>query len=240
MLKIVTVTGADESISPWELVPIAMQYPFVEFGILMSGKESRPRFPTAKAWVEDLHLVKERHGIRLAAHLCGRLAREFLVGEYVPIDYALYGRYQINTHGIVHPFDHAKLRSTVNFLTRGGSQVIFQHDDVNSRAMLACRGPDPGDCFFSKDLDVAALFDLSHGGGILPDSWPSPLDGIPCGYAGGLSPDNVAEQIAKISKAAGDVDFWIDAETHLRSHDDQVFDLDKVRRFLDAARPHVK
>jgi hypothetical protein len=242
MLKTVTVTGADESISPWELVPIAEQYPFVEFGILANGSlASRSRFPAAKAWIEDLHIVKERHGLKLASHLCGRLAREFLVGEHVPIDFALYGRYQINTHGVLHPFDHAKLRSTVNFLTRGGSQVIFQGDDVNTRAMLACRGPSPHcDHHSNRDLDVAVLFDLSHGGGVLPDTWPAPLDGIPCGYAGGLSPENVSGQIVEILKAAGDVDSWIDAETYLRSPDDLVFDLGKVRRFLDAASPHVR
>jgi hypothetical protein len=38
----------------------------------------------------------------------------------------------------------------------------------------------------------------------------------------------------------GDTPFWIDAETHLRSDGDRQFDLAKVRRFLEAAKPYVK
>jgi hypothetical protein len=40
--------------------------------------------------------------------------------------------------------------------------------------------------------------------------------------------------------AVGDATVWIDAETHLRSHGDQIFDLTKVRAFLTAARPFIK
>jgi phosphoribosylanthranilate isomerase len=73
---------------------------------------------------------------------------------------------------------------------------------------------------------------------VLPDKWPRPVPGIYCGYAGGLGPDNVVEQVKKISEVAGDVPFWIDAETKLFTND--RFDLDKVRRFLAAVGPYIK
>ena len=34
MLKMVTVTGADDSVKPSDLAEIAAEYPFVEFGLL--------------------------------------------------------------------------------------------------------------------------------------------------------------------------------------------------------------
>ena len=68
----------------------------------------------------------------------------------------------------------------------------------------------------------------------------SPPSGTGGGFAGGLSPENVASQIEKIQIVTGGADFWIDAETHLRSADDRQFDLTRVRRFLEAAKPYVQ
>ena len=77
---------------------------------------------------------------------------------------------------------------------------------------------------------------------MLPERWDHPLakTAIPCGFAGGLSPENVASQIEKILPVVGETPFWIDAETHLRSDDDRRFDLERVRRFLEEARPYVQ
>ena len=83
------------------------------------------------------------------------------------------------------------------------------------------------------------LFDLSGGAGILPESWPK-AKGEYCGYAGGLSPENLEEQLEKI-KCVVDEDqkIWIDVETHVRSSDDKQFDLDKVRKFLEISKRYV-
>jgi hypothetical protein len=86
--------------------------------------------------------------------------------------------------------------------------------------------------------NISALFDLSHGAGVLPETWPKPLT-IPCGYAGGLSPEIVARQIERVSALVGDKHIWIDAETKLRSPNDLLFDLEKVRTFLEVAKPWV-
>ena len=54
IIRVVTVTGADNSIRPEELVPIAKDYPFVEFGILLSKKQQGgKRFPS-RDWLEEL------------------------------------------------------------------------------------------------------------------------------------------------------------------------------------------
>jgi phosphoribosylanthranilate isomerase len=92
----------------------------------------------------------------------------------------------------------------------------------------------------SQGIDAVPLFDLSGGAGILPEQWPEPIEGVYCGYAGGLSPENVAEQLEKIEAVTPNARIWIDAETHVRSNGDQLFDLEKVRRFLEVTRPWVE
>ena len=61
-----------------------------------------------------------------------------------------------------------------------------------------------------------------------------------CGYAGGLGPDSLEEQLPKIAEAASEARIWIDMETRVRSDDDQQFDLKKVRRCLEITDPFVK
>jgi hypothetical protein len=101
---------------------------------------------------------------------------------------------------------------------------------------------------------------VGPGAGILPREWPKPIyldvhpgdDGCGVqqhryhGYAGGLGPDNLAEQIPLILAAAAGNEhtaegrIWIDMETRVRSSDDRTFDLAKVRRCLEIAAPYVK
>ncbi len=62
------------------------------------------------------------------------------------------------------------------------------------------------------------LFDGSYGEGIEPESWRAPVyNDIPHGYAGGLGPNNVAENLDKINAVLPpDYTTWIDAEGKLR------------------------
>jgi hypothetical protein len=251
MLKTVTVTGADDSVKPSDLAEVAAEYPFVEFGILWSGIvsnrpiQNKPRFPSFDWMIELLCQVEPKSHLDLSCHLCGKAARDFLEGVYLggpePIN-THFRRCQINTHGDLHYFHDRLLRETVRKMTMNGQQVIFQYDTVNTNVMLSCVGPHIHDEYESMDFSIASLYELSHGTGVRPEEWFHPLarTGIPCGFAGGLSPENVASQIEKILRVMGDAPFWIDAETHLRSPDDKQFDLAKVRRFLEAAKPYVR
>jgi phosphoribosylanthranilate isomerase len=78
-------------------------------------------------------------------------------------------------------------------------------------------------------LNHEVLFDASGGRGILGD-WHSPIPGKICGYAGGLGPDNVLQELEKIS-AICNKPFWIDMEGKLRT--DDKFDLTKCVAVLD-------
>lgn len=253
MLKMVTVTGADDSVKPSDLAAVAAEYPFVEFGILFRGAENRTkdypvisgksRFPSFDWLMGMLKISESQPHLDLSCHLCGQAARDFLEGVFLAAPQPInlhFRRAQINTHGIVHDFDVRRLRETVRRMTLNSQQVIFQYDGVNTGAMLSCVGRHVHDAY--EKLDIASLYDLFHWGRCPAERWSHPLakTAIPCGFAGGLSPENVASQIEKIQIVMGGADFWIDAETHLRSDDDSRFDLAKVRRFLEAAKPYVQ
>lgn len=109
-------------------------------------------------------------------------------------------------------------------------EFIFQWDGVNDHLTYAS---------FAAGLKVAALFDTSGGAGQLPLSWPKPIAAFPCGYAGGLGPDNVAEQLRSIARVCQQP-FWIDMERNVRSFDDQDLDLTAVRRVLYSSRQFLR
>jgi hypothetical protein len=243
ILKKVTVTGADDSIDISKLFEIQTKYPFVEFAILFSNRFSltsgTSRFPS-RQWLENMIKANEASDVKLtlSGHLCGRWVKKTLLGDFPDLDVELniptltkaFSRWQINTHGEPHPVDFDKLDAILNKLDEKSQSVIFQLDDVNHIIQS---------CHEKGHRNISGLFDLSHGTGVLPTTWPKTLDDIYCGYAGGMSPDNVVEQIENILKVSPNKPFWIDAETKLRSEDCRYFDLNNVERFLNNTIPYV-
>ena len=261
MLDRVTITGADDNTDPMQLVKLSQRYPFVEFGILISGHEASDRFPS-REWIQDLavHKVSYLPEMKVSAHLCGQPMRDAYLGHWDHFLYyltdpnrvRLFNRIQLNSHGVLQACDELAMGAGISVMLVNGYDIIFQYDWVNTMAFEACRelwsAPTQGK---PNTTRVHALFDLSHGQGKLPDKWPTSLLHTYCGYAGGLSPDNVAEELAKINQAAihfGDVPYWIDAETHLRTDISNggdisrasILDLNKVKRFLRAVEPFTK
>lgn len=236
----VAVTGADDSVEPHQLELIAKEFNFVEFGILVSpNRLPCSRFPS-KEWIENLtkHFKHSdsflNNKISFAGHICGSWINEIFKGnwphEELSILSAIVSRWQLNTHGVARDFDSSGIKQVVHKqnISDLPKEVIFQYDEGNKNAFYTCS--DAG-------LNVSVLFDNSHGKGRLPTKWPSPLENISCGYAGGLSPHNVAEEIFKIEQVIGKEKIWIDAESHLRSADNSQFDLNKVRLLLKESTP---
>ncbi|MGO9015136.1 MAG: hypothetical protein ACLQF0_09165 [Dissulfurispiraceae bacterium] len=231
----VTVTGADDSISPESLIELSMEFPFVEWGILLSrSQQGKRRFPS-HVWLEELASVVRAVGpgdtVHTAGHLCGAWLRELLMGQdNCPyFDLGIFERLQLNFHAEDHKVDMDAFLRLLKIAVRSGRHVIFQYDGVNSYLLM--RSLADG----IKGLE--ALFDLSHGAGITPAEWPAPIPYVDyCGYAGGLGPDNLREGLDKISNVAGNRTIWIDTETKMRGEGDSQFDLDKVREFLSIAR----
>ncbi|MBU2265085.1 hypothetical protein KJ784_02785 [Patescibacteria group bacterium] len=235
MIKVVTVTGADDSVRPDELIPIVERYPFVEFGILLSKKQQGGnRFPS-RDWLEELYLLWRDKKFILSGHLCGKWVRDLCLGEpsfFEDFGYTweMFERFQLNFHAEPHSIDCDKLCKILRERFDSKS-IIFQMDGVNEGAyhsLVARWG-----------VYVFPLFDRSGGAGLVPKAWPKQHSvAAYCGYAGGLAPANLQKEMGRISEVA-DGPIWIDAETLLRSEDNTVFQTETVYRFLEVARPWV-
>lgn len=243
----VTITGPDDSIRPDELIPLSQEFPFVEWGILFSKSQTgSARFPSFD-WMMGLRTVARTAPISLSLHLCGQYVRQILIGETPQDVWSVidaYDRVQLNFHAERNECKPVEcLKALVAFSDHGRRQFIFQIDGERGNKHLEAIY---GEMDKVDDIDAVGLFDVSGGAGILPAEWPKPeymttdQDYAYHGYAGGLGPDNLAEQIPLIGKAANGCRFWIDMETKVRSHNDRQFDLAKVRRCLEISKPFVR
>lgn len=236
MITRVTITGADDSIQPGDLLELTYMFPFVEWGILISKTSmGHARFPSFE-WLELLSYFKE-HGageaVNLSAHLCGRAVREMLMGNQDIVKtlgpiWGIFDRVQINTHAVPHNYTE---RAFVDLATYSDKEFIFQYDGVNTAFL---------DLAWQYEVNHSALFDLSHGVGKLPSQRPDLLPNTRCGYAGGLSPENLQREIERIEEKAGAQAVLIDMETHVRSKDNKLFDLKKVQRCLEIASKYIQ
>lgn len=229
ILDRVTITGADDSIQPYSLLPLSEQFPFAEWGILLSKTSAgRNRFPSV-AWIDLLP-----QGLNLSAHICGRWVREICDGSWSIMEcdewkdrpgiLDKFSRFQINFHGEKQKF--LGLIKGLQHPLFAGKQIILQIDGVNDYLLEAAR---------EAGIDAVPLFDKSGGIGVLPDAWPKAMDCY-SGYAGGLSPSNLELQLELIEKVCGNNPIWIDVETKVRSADDRQFETHLAHKFLEIAK----
>lgn len=223
----ITLTGADDSTSLDDLWSLAAQYRFglVEWGVLYSvSNQGQGRYPSF-GWIGRLAARLEEPGARppsFALHVCGgKAVADFLAGTGHVCEVAKhFGRVQLNFRHDSYPLDQIE-RTIRRNLNKG---VITQHNDANADLWELLAG----------HHNHAVLFDASGGRGIAPDQWPAPLDGVACGYAGGLGLDNLAAELPRIHDAAAGKPYWIDMESKLRNAADH-FDLSPAKQCLDIA-----
>ncbi len=226
--KGVTLSGPDPDTPVAALVELQKRYPFMEIGVLWSlNRAGTPRYVT-RQWIEQASDA----GLRFSLHLCGAVARDWVEKGVVPEIVGRPQRIQINCNGMTAGCDwwiHMGVISA-NVRHRFGYEAAFivQTADAVGGFVVGAAQHDYGDT-------VMPLFDQSGGRGLSPGAWPRPLPSTTCGYAGGLTPDNVVAEAGYISWIAGN--FWIDMESGLRTND--VFDLTKAERVLELTRPLV-
>jgi hypothetical protein len=208
----VTFTGADPSCSVDALLGLLEDAPGLELAFLYSEtRQGSGRYPPARWIRETVTTIEQCIGPgRVALHVCGRARFRFLDGGPVDPELGELGRFaRIQLNGELTR-EHAEAVETM-MREHPERQLIVQCE--HSADLRAALPP------FGSALQV--LFDASGGRGILRASWPRPLEGHVCGYAGGLGPDNVARELPRIAAAARGAPYWIDMEGKLRDEHDR-------------------
>lgn len=232
-IKTATITGADNNTNIRDMLQISNQYPFVEWGILFSPKRiGEERYPDIN-WINKLSRNFSYDKIHLSAHLCGGYTREMLLGKSDLIDVpdmkdflSLCGRMQLNFNSQKSKVDEKKFFGLLKGVI--GGRIIFQYNLSNVRICINA---------MEELTNISFLYDSSGGRGIIKEKWQKPFMGFFTGYAGGLSPDNLKEELKKIEGVVGDREIWIDTETHVRTNG--ILDMNKVKLFLEIASKYI-
>lgn len=212
-----TLTGVDHQTDLDRALELSYRFPFLEWGVLLGGSPS-PRYPSQDfiaRWAERCHASRAR----TALHLCGVFARKWIEGDHQIVDLARqFGRIQVNM--VASRIDVEALVEAI--ASARHPHVITQHNTANQSIT---------DRLLAEPTH-AVLFDASGGRGVMASDWPMAIEGKACGYAGGLSPENVETALDAISVVAGPA-FWIDMEGRIRRNDDTL-DLDRCEAVLRA------
>lgn len=225
-IKGVTFTGAD-TVDELILADISMQYPFVEWGILLSperyGTEKYPKLE----WIQKLNRYKEPNSasnetfkhVKVAAHLCGAYARQIISAEGIPdeIFYSIdnFERWQINANFTKNP-------PSPSYLWMDNSKYILQYNKNNSQWIEdALRLEHP------KFRPANLLYDSSGGRGIAPKEWLPPIPTVNMGYSGGINPGNIRDVCMALTMMRSDAEVWLDMEAGIRDRYGR-FDFSKI------------
>ena len=225
-LKHITFTGIDWKTDIKELSEIQKQYPYVEWGVLVSKNWKT----NGNRYFNPNFLDSIDASLNLSAHMCGSIAREAANGNLEPFrNWAdglgyIFKRCQLNVAGYKTGVEKFEYKGDIGDYFE---EVILQQTGVNDCDLFL-------NCENKKYVSV--LLDASGGNGIDTNiellNMPAKV-----GYAGGINPDNVAEKLTYLEENCK-TPYWIDMETGVRTND--WFDLDKVKKVLEICDNIIK
>lgn len=228
-LNYICLTGVDDTVSLPKLSALYAKYPFIQFGVPFDlRKEGTPRYPSPTTR-KRIETASEEAKLPLSAHLCGQYLENVLTGHSRLLNDLpnCYTHIQLNFGGYSTGFiDWESVLDLAKQLKR--FVFIVQFHGLEEDVPLNIR----------KQKNIALLMDSSHGRGVLPHAWPDPIEGISCGYAGGLSPDNISDQLVFLEQVVAKTSIWIDVESGIRDNKNK-FCMNRTEQFLDHVKAYV-
>lgn len=194
-----TVTGIDARTNI-DAIPARF-----ELGFLFSATPDGKRQPDRRTLAQLVYRC--RHG-QSSLHVCGMEARRQLLDGEIPDLLEWVQRIQVNGH------------------VGNGDLLTICHRHPKHTIITQATPNNSGHCR-SGIANHAMLVDGSGGRGVLPREWVRPQTEQAVGFAGGLSPDTLLEQLPKIQAVACGK-WWIDMENGVRDADDW-FDVDRAK-----------
>lgn len=205
-----TFTGVDTEVGLTDLVEISKEFGFVEWGYLYSPVRAGTPGRYMSAYRIEEHLNSLPGDVKVALHICGKGVTDFMFSvscyqeQLVEAIRSRGGRVQLNFNHSRQPLDLGLLAERMKAYSN--ISFIVQENNANKGVINSLVG--------SGVTNLSALFDSSGGRGVV-GKWRAPL-GIPCGYAGGLGPQNIRSELAAINSVVDDQTIWIDMESRIR------------------------
>ena len=222
-LNKVTITGADDATNIDDILKISKQHPFVEWGILISSSRTGEKRYPSHTWINQLL----DQNLNLSCHICGSWVKQICKGfwDEIPEFISSFKRIQLNFSPYLVLIEDTPFVESLK-----DKHYIFQikkpTDYIQALRKLA----------LNKNKQASFLYDTSGGRGLYDKNWPNPIDY--CGYAGGLEPDLLENQLNEIESVVKDNTIWIDVESKVRT--DEVLDLEKVTKFLEVSSKWIE
>lgn len=199
-----------------------------EWGILIhpekTGEARCPTYFTQRQIAEQLPT---------AAHLCGKIVFENLLTPLLRRQQLMqlrhFARVQININARQRDFTTDQVKMIYSILQNEDYPIILQYHEDSASDI---------DAWLSTQVSghsrkIHILNDASRGKGISPENWSTAYPGMINGYAGGLNPVNVVDELDKIEKFVPNGNsFWIDMESGIR--EGNRFSYDKVDQVVTA------
>lgn len=248
----VSMIGANEKLPAADVVDFLRAYPMSEIGVGVSagkGAYGTPRFDYVMSlWDKYMEKYVPGETGTIALHINGNgqdgeKGWPALVSQgNLPLELFAMMCFpnmsiQLNHFGYDFKPENANdLANSVNLWLRIAprSRLILSHCaktagyiDAFNRVVST---------YNNGSLKWDVLYDASFGGGKMATQYAAPLyPGIRQGYAGGLGPDNIEEELPKISAVQKNpnAEIWIDAEGKLQTDDKKTLDLAKAEQFYN-------
>ena len=221
-----------------DIINLGKRYPTAEFAIQAHPSKFSAYMPRY-IWFDTLMHAARVNNVNLAMHVNAEWRTEICRGN-IPYEIKrmwdmrrnngkpLVGRVQVNINGGKDSF---------RFWANKVADIIRAYPDIEFIFQYTQKQNTRLEKLDKTGATFSMLFDASGGQGKLPKKWRAPvMDNHKMGYSGGLSPENIAENLDKINLVVpANTNIWIDAEGKLKDPDTKQFDPVRAELYIQNA-----
>ena len=238
-LRYITCSDPREDLAIVDVMGLLKMSTLVEIGV-QASPGTMSMFKPRKLWFDVLlfHVSTCDRPVNVALHVNYQWCDDMCVGQ-IPFELKQWlklrnrtngrptiRRWQLNIGDRTEKFDSGALARLIR--EHPEQEFIFPYNETVRDKIELLR---------KTGAKFSLLYDSSYGYGISPEKWESPVYmDTSMGYAGGLSPENITENLDKINAVTPhDYYTWIDAEGRLMKPGTREFDLERARNYVKNA-----